>query len=145
MARSLLGSLNAATSVPPQQTVDSMEKPRRTTDGEHLRVRSYSPSVISTSLVPADLTSSARAGNQADDGDEQRRSDDRPENGKARSPYVDGEELGKAEPSGDPQPHEGADETEHDRDEASAPRHAGDGLAQSAAHAGDDEEPDDVP
>ena len=71
--------------------------------------------------------------------DEERRSDNRPEEGKRGASHVDHERLGQPHPMRDPGTDHRPDETEDDRDQASAVRPAGDRAAERPGGRSDQE------
>src|SRR5215470_6706490 len=84
--------------------------------------------------VHTPAASAPRAGDEADDGDEEGGPDDRPQDGEALAPDAHREELGQAEQAGEPQSHESADEAQGDGDQATTAGHACDGLTEGTAH-----------
>src|SRR6266851_7455685 len=86
----------------------------------------------------------AAAADQADDGDEQRRSDDRPDDGEGLAADGDREELREMEGPREPGSDEGADEPEGDRDETPPAGAAADGLTERSADPGDHEQQEEL-
>src|SRR5438309_4000916 len=86
----------------------------------------------------------AATADQADDGDEQRRCDDRPDDGEGLAADGDGEELREMEGPREPGSDEGADEPEGDRDETPPAGAAADGLADRSADSRDHEQKEEL-
>lgn len=85
-------------------------------------------------------TSSAPACEQPNDGDEESRADDRPDDGKGSAADDHRQRLRQAEVARDPHPDQCADEAEHDGDEAAAAREAANCLTQCPANARDQQQ-----
>src|SRR6267143_3753467 len=86
----------------------------------------------------------AATADQADDGDEQRRSDDRPDDGEGLAADGDREELREMEGSREPGSDEGPDEPEGDGDETAPAGAAADGLTERSADACDHEQKEEL-
>src|SRR5262249_46418656 len=86
----------------------------------------------------------ARAGEQGDDGDEQGRADNRPDDREGHVAGLPREWLGQVQRAGDPHAEEGPDEAQCDRRQTPAARVADDGLPQGATETGDDQKHDQL-
>src|SRR5882762_1706433 len=93
-----------------------------------------SPSDRGSAPLPLALPA---ARDEADHRHEDGRADDRPDDWKALPADPDDEQLRQVQRVGHPHPHERADEAERDRHEAATMAVPGDGLADRAAYARD--------
>jgi hypothetical protein len=89
-------------------------------------------------LPPSSLPSNPSACEQSDDGDEEGRADDRPDDGEARPADVYVEKLGQLERAREPCADERADEAERNGDQAPAARKAADCLPQRTTQSRDE-------
>src|SRR5438445_9833614 len=76
---------------------------------------------------------------QFEQADEQGRADDGPDDRKGAVPDLNVQNFSNSQGPGEPGPQEGSDQSQHDRDEATAMRITGNCLSEAAAHAGNDQ------